>query len=111
MRGGGPAPTDLRPSPAAPPYQKKRRMFLSITKGRSPKAPPRERIRPAQGHRAGVLRGLIQDPGSGLPRIPIPRTWVNRLTGWGSHAALLTLRARSLRQVFREIHREFIALI
>jgi hypothetical protein len=42
MRGGGPAPTDLRPSPAAPPYQKKRRMFLSMTKGRSPKAPTLE---------------------------------------------------------------------
>jgi hypothetical protein len=38
---GDVAPTDLRPSLAAPPYQKKRRMFLSITKGRSPKAPPR----------------------------------------------------------------------
>jgi hypothetical protein len=42
MGGGGPAPTDLRPSPAAPPYQKKRRMFLSMTKGRSPKAPTLE---------------------------------------------------------------------
>jgi hypothetical protein len=26
----------------------------------------------------GVLRGLIQDPASELPRIPIPRTPVNR---------------------------------
>src|SRR5215208_1908864 len=53
----------------------------------------------------------MQDAGYELPRIPLPRTWVNRLTGRGSHAALLTLRARSLRQVFRAIHREFIALI
>src|SRR5215218_1816048 len=29
------APTDLRPSPATPPYHKKCRMFLSMTKGRS----------------------------------------------------------------------------
>src|SRR5215203_2724773 len=31
---GGSAPTDLRPSPATPPYQKKWQMFLSTIKGR-----------------------------------------------------------------------------
>src|SRR5215211_8680277 len=36
MRGGGSTPTDLRPSPVTPPYHKKRRMFLSKTKGRTP---------------------------------------------------------------------------
>jgi hypothetical protein len=30
------------------------------------------------GHRGGVLRGLIQDPACGLPRMPIPRTPVNK---------------------------------
>src|SRR5215211_4065802 len=35
-------------------------------------------IGPAQGDRAGVLRGFIQDPANELPRIPIPRTPVNR---------------------------------
>src|SRR5215208_7295868 len=37
-------------------------------------------VRPPEhlGHRAGVLRGLIQDPASELPRILIPRTSVNR---------------------------------
>jgi hypothetical protein len=30
------------------------------------------------GHRAGVLRGLIQDPASELRRILIPRTSVNK---------------------------------
>src|SRR5215204_5737419 len=29
----------------------------------------------------GVLRGLIQDPASELPRILIPRTWVNKGSG------------------------------
>src|SRR5918998_2076944 len=32
---GGDTPTDLRPSPATPPYHKKRQMFLSNAKGRS----------------------------------------------------------------------------
>src|SRR5215213_7861727 len=36
MRGGGSTPTDLRPSPVTPPYHKKRRKFLSKTKGRTP---------------------------------------------------------------------------
>jgi hypothetical protein len=34
MRGGL-LPSDLRPSPATPPYHKKLQMFLSKTKGRS----------------------------------------------------------------------------
>src|SRR5215208_195223 len=31
-----------------------------------------------RGFRGRVLRGLIQDPGYGLPRIPLPRTSVNK---------------------------------
>jgi hypothetical protein len=46
-----------------------------------------------------------------LPRISIPRTSVNKLIGPGSRAPVLTTRARALRQVFREIHREFIAVV
>jgi hypothetical protein len=34
------APTDLRPSPALPPYHKKCQMFLSTTKGRNPDKDP-----------------------------------------------------------------------
>jgi hypothetical protein len=34
--GRASSPTDLRPSPATPPYHKKCQMFLSTTKGRSP---------------------------------------------------------------------------
>src|SRR5215217_2165866 len=35
-------------------------------------------IGPAQGDRAGVLRGFIQDTASELPRIPILGRWVNK---------------------------------
>src|SRR5215217_1324873 len=39
---------------------------------------PRAWIGPTLGHRGGVLRDLIQDSAYGLPRIPIPRTSVNK---------------------------------
>jgi hypothetical protein len=40
--------------------------------------PPQAWVRPAQGQRNGVLRGLIQDPASELRRIFLPRTPVNK---------------------------------
>ena len=42
---------------------------------------PDQRVKPSEGlgHRGGVLRDLIQDPACGLPRIPLPRTPVNKL--------------------------------
>jgi hypothetical protein len=36
-----------------------------------------ERLGEGLAHRAGVLRGLIQDPANGLRGIPLPRTPVN----------------------------------
>jgi hypothetical protein len=40
------------------------------------------------GYRGGVLRGLIQDPASGLRRIPLPRTPVNKSKRRGRAEAL-----------------------
>src|SRR5215217_4918184 len=59
----GATPTDLRPSPAPPPQphhttESYKCIYLP--------------------QRAGVLRGLIQDPANRLLRIPLPRTRVNR---------------------------------
>ena len=34
----------------------------------------------------GVRTGAMQDPGYGLPRIPLPRTRVNRPFGFASHS-------------------------
>src|ERR687891_1062931 len=57
------APTDLRPSPATPPYHRKRQTFLSTIN--------------EPGYYM-ILSRIIQDPANGLRRIPLPRTPVNR---------------------------------
>jgi hypothetical protein len=51
------------------------RSFLVYADTRDTQA---ERLGEGLGHRGGVLRGLIQEPASELPRITIPRTPVNR---------------------------------
>jgi hypothetical protein len=48
------------------------------------------------GHRGGVLRGLIQDPASGLPRIPLLRGSVNKgLSANGMHTSTALARPGS----------------
>ena len=37
-----------------------------------------ERLGEGLAHRAGVLRGLIQDPANGLRGIPLLRRWLNK---------------------------------
>jgi hypothetical protein len=41
---------------------------------------PDQRVKPSEGlgHQGGVLRGFYQDPACELPRIPLPRTRVNK---------------------------------
>ena len=58
-----------------------------------------ERLGEGLAHRAGVLRGLIQDPANGLRGIPLLRTRVNR-----------SVRLRTAAAEKIQIHREFIAL-
>src|SRR5215210_8280083 len=49
-------------------------------------------MKPSRGYRAGVLRGFIQDPASGLPRILITRTPVNKGKRKGQGVVVLALR-------------------
>src|SRR5215212_4403027 len=58
--GRASSPTDLRPSPATPPYHTKLRMFLSTTRGRNPDKEP-----------VLGLRGAAV--GATPPRLPPPR--------------------------------------
>ena len=52
--GRSSSPTDLRPSPATPPYHTKLRMFLSKTKGWSPTAQSKGRVvQPGRGEQRG----------------------------------------------------------
>src|SRR5215208_1951900 len=65
------------------------------------------------GHRAGVLRGPIQDPACGLPRIPLPRTWVNRASpemrqaSWAGNITSATTRTKGsgLGRRTKRVHR------
>jgi hypothetical protein len=61
----GATPTDLRPSPATPPYHKKLQMFLFATKGRSPVGELRPMIEagaPSTEEVARHLCGVVPAP-------------------------------------------------
>src|ERR671920_513040 len=58
--GRASSPTDLRPSPATPPYHTKCQMFLSTTKDRDPVGPP------ALVESLGYAHNVLLVPGAGV---------------------------------------------